>query len=162
VKIKTDDDADVNIVSLIDCLMQCIIFFMVIMSAQYVFGVAIKFPSGGKGQANKDQKQEKNIVVFVQMDNFGKDHLLVREGILKLNGQEIGLSTSDDRTKWDAERKRGFDYLEYKMGELIKEGYSKKSMVIQGDVLSYHGKIMAVIDKGKANGIDGFDLTIPE
>lgn len=35
-KIKTNEEADVNITALIDCLMQCIIFFMVIMSAQYI------------------------------------------------------------------------------------------------------------------------------
>ena len=48
-KLKTDAEADVNITALIDCLMMCIIFFMVIMSAEYTFGVAIKF-SGGMGK----------------------------------------------------------------------------------------------------------------
>lgn len=156
-KIKTTDEADVNITSLIDCLMQCIIFFMVIMSAQYIFGVAIKFtPAGGK--ANKEQQEEKNMVVYVQADWLEKNHYLVREGILKLNGEEIPLSVSEDRKKWDDERKRGFDYLEYKVSEYIKQGYKKDVLFIQGDMTAYHGKIMAVIDRGKAQGIEGFAL----
>jgi biopolymer transport protein ExbD len=160
-KIKTTEEADVNIVSLIDCLMQCIIFFMVIMSAQYVFGVAIKFPASGRAES-KDQKNEKNVVVFVQADWIEQSHTLVREGILKLNGEEIGLAVSEDKKKWDEERKRGYAYLQYRIKQMIDSGYNKKSMVIQGDVLTYHGKIMAVIDQGKANKIDGFDLSIAE
>lgn len=156
-KIKTDQEADVNITSLIDCLMQCIIFFMVIMSAQYIFGVAIKFtPAGGK--SNKQQQEEKNIVVYVQADWLEKNHRMVREGILKLNGEEIPLAVSEDTTKWKAERERAYNYLEYKLGEYIKQGYKKDVLFIQGDMTAYHGKIMAVIDRGKAEGIEGFAL----
>ena len=84
-KMKTNEEADVNIVSLIDCLMQCIIFFMVIMSAQYVFGVAIKFPHSGAA-GKEDQKEEKNIIVYVQADWLEKGHVIIRDGIIKLNG----------------------------------------------------------------------------
>jgi biopolymer transport protein ExbD len=159
-KIKTDAVADINITSMIDCLMQCIIFFMVIMSAQYIYGVAIKFPTGGKAKGG-EEKQEKNIVVFVQQDWIEKDHRIVQDGILKLNGEEIALATSEDRSKWEEERKRSYDYLEYRMGELIKQGYNKDVLMIQGDMITYHGKIMRVIDRGKAVGIKGFSLIPP-
>jgi len=159
-KIKTDAEADINITAMIDCLMQCIIFFMVIMSAQYIYGIAIKFPSGGKAKG-ADEKQEKNLVVFVQADWIEKDHRIVQDGILKLNGEEIALATSDDPKKWDDERKRSYEYLQYRMGELIKQGYSKDVMMIQGDMISYHGKIMRVIDCGKADSIKGFSLIPP-
>jgi biopolymer transport protein ExbD len=160
-KIKTDAEADVNITSLIDCLMQCIIFFMVIMSAQYIFGVAIKFPAAGKGAGKSAQKEEKNIMVYVQSDWLEKGHYVIRDGVLKLNGEEIALTSSEDRKKWPEERKRGYDYLEYRIGELLKQGYKKDVFMVQGDMTSYHGKIMLVIDKAKAQGMEGFSLIPP-
>lgn len=160
-KIKTNEEADVNITALIDCLMQCIIFFMVIMSAQYIFGVAIKFPPAGKSSGKKDQKEEKNIVVYVQMDVLEKNHYMVQEGTLKLNGEEFALATSPDRSKWEEERAKSYAYLQYRIGELIKQGYKKDVLMVQGDMMTYHGKIMKVIDQGKANKIEGFSLIPP-
>jgi biopolymer transport protein ExbD len=160
-KIKTDAEADVNITSLIDCLMQCIIFFMVIMSAQYVFGVAIKFPPAGKNAGKKDQKEEKNIMVYVQADWLEKGHYVVRDGTLKINGEEVAMTTSDDRKKWPEERKRAYDWIEFRIGELLKQGYKKEVLLVQGDMTSYHGKIMQVIDRAKAQKMDGFSLIPP-
>lgn len=160
-KIKTKADADVNITSLIDCLMQCIIFFMVIMSAQSVFGVAIKYSqAAGKGDKNQQQKEEKSISAYIQADVINEGHYLVKDGMIKLNGEEIPLTVSDDRNKWDAERKKAFDLLEVKIGNLIKQGYKKDVMLIQGDLTAYHGKVMAVIDRGKAKRIEGFSLVV--
>ena len=161
-RIKTREEADVNIVSLIDCLMQCIIFFMVIMSAQYVFGVAIKFPSKGKSDAaGKDQKEEKNIMVYVQSDWLEKGHYVVRDGTLKINGEEVAMTTTDDRKKWPDERKRAYDWVEFRIGELLKQGYKKDVLLVQGDMTSYHGKIMQVIDRAKAQKMEGFSLIPP-
>ena len=160
-KIKTKEEADVNITSLIDCLMQCIIFFMVIMSANSVFGVAIKFSQAG-GKAEKADKgaQEKSIAVYVQADILEENHYIIKEGVLKLNGEEIPLATSADRSKWPEEQKRGYDLLEKKIGDLISQGYKKDAIMVQGDLTAYHGKIMAVIDRGKAKGIESFSLVI--
>ncbi|MEW6041891.1 MAG: biopolymer transporter ExbD [Elusimicrobiota bacterium] len=160
-KIKTKDEADVNVTSLIDCLMQCIIFYMVIMSAQYVFGVAIKFSPGGKGAADKAQKEEKKILVYVESDYIDAGHRIIQEGNIKLNGEEIPLTQSDNPSKWEEEKKQAFDWLQYKIGDLLKQGYKKDVLTIQADVFAYHGKIMKVIDKGKANKIDGFVLVPP-
>jgi biopolymer transport protein ExbD len=160
-KIKTDAEADVNITSLIDCLMQCIIFFMVIMSAQYIFGVAIKFPPAGKGSGKSNQKEEKNIMVYVQSDWLEKGHYIVRDGTIKINGEEMALTSSEDRKKWPEERKKAYDYLEYRIGELLKQGYKKDVLLVQGDMTSYHGKIMQVIDRAKAQKMDGFSLIPP-
>ncbi|OGS33371.1 MAG: hypothetical protein A2293_08850 [Elusimicrobia bacterium RIFOXYB2_FULL_49_7] len=160
-KIKTDADADINITAMIDCLMQCIIFFMVIMSAQYVYGIAIKFPAGGKANKDNDEKQEKNILVYVQADWIEQDHKIIQDGILKLNGEEIAMASSEDPKKWDEERERSYKYLEYRMDELVKQGYKKDVLMIQGDMIAYHGKIMRVIDRGKAVGIKGFSLLPP-
>ncbi len=154
-KIKTNEEADVNITSLIDCLMQCIIFFMVIMSAQYVFCVAIK-------EGANVQKEEKSIIVFVQSDYIDKGHLLVRDGIIKINGEEVPLTVTDDRKKWDGERKKAFDYLEYRIKELLGQGFKKEAIMIQGEMLTYHEKIMMVVDRGKANNVEGFNLGILE
>ena len=161
-KIKTDAEADVNITSLIDCLMQCIIFFMVIMSAQYIFGVAIKFPPAGKASGKSaDQKEEKNIMVYVQSDWLEKGHYVVRDGTLKINGEEIAMTSSEDRKKWPDERKKAYDYLEYQISELLKKGYKKDVLLVQGDMTTYHGKIMQVIDRAKAQKMDGFSLIPP-
>ncbi|MBL8027456.1 MAG: biopolymer transporter ExbD [Fibrobacteres bacterium] len=160
-KIKTDDEADVNVTSLIDCLMQCIIFFMVIMSAQYIFGVAIKFPPAGGSKGKSDQKQEKNITVYVQSDYIEQGHYLVQDGMLKLNGEDIALTSSEDRKKWEEERKKGYEYLTYKIGELVKSGYNDSVLLVQGDMTTYHTKIMHVVDCGKANKIKGFSLLPP-
>lgn len=160
-KIKTDAEADVNITSLIDCLMQCIIFFMVIMSAQYIFGVAIKFPPAGKGSGKGNQKEEKNIMVYVQSDWLEKGHYIVRDGTLKINGEEIAMTSTEDRKKWPEERNKAYAYLEYRIGELLKQGYKKDVLLVQGDMTSYHGKVMQVIDRAKAQGMQGFSLIPP-
>jgi biopolymer transport protein ExbD len=160
-KIKTDMDADVNITSLIDCLMQCIIFFMVIMSAQYVFGVAIKFPPAGSSKGKSNQKEEKNIMVYVQSDWLEKGHYIVQDGVLKINGEDIAMTSTQDRKKWPDERKKAYDYLEYRIGDLLKQGYKKDVLLVQGDMTSYHGKIMQVIDRAKAQGMEGFSLVPP-
>jgi len=165
-QLKTSEEADVNITSLIDCLMQCIIFFMVILTAEYVYGVAIKFPAG-KG-ANKEQAKEKNIVVYVQSDYLDRapdgSHLVKQDGNLKLNGKEIALVTSvNDRTKWGEERERGFAYLRGEMKRLIEqENYKKDVLTIQGDMKTYHWKVMKVIDAGKADSIAAFSLVPPQ
>lgn len=164
-KIKTSEDADVNITSLIDCLMQCIIFFMVILTAEYIYGVAIKFPQQGHG-GNKNVKQEKNIIVYVQSDYLDRardgGHKVIQDGILKLNGKEIALVTSiKDSSKWREERERGFDYLKSEMKKLIDEGYRKDMLLIQGDMKTYHWKIMKVIDAAKEDSIAAFSLVPP-
>jgi biopolymer transport protein ExbD len=170
-QMKTKGEADVNITSLIDCLMQCIIFFMVIMSANYIYGVAIKFPQTG-GTPPKGPV-EKRISVYVKQDYLecGKDgeHVVIQDGTLMLNDEEIALVTSVNLapgasrdTIWAKERLRGFGYLQAKMKKLItEEGYKKDQLMIRGDIKTYHKKIMAVIDAGKSDSIDAFSLVPP-
>lgn len=164
-KLKTEEEADINITALIDCLMQCIIFFMVIMSAQYLFGVAVKFPgAGGPAKGNKDQPQEKKVVIYVSPDQVTTGHKQIYEGILKIGDKPIVLSVTPpngDTTKWEAERKRGYDELEYEISKRLKEGYKKDVVLIQGEMLTYHGKILRVIDRAKAQGMEGFSLVPP-
>lgn len=163
-KLKTEGEADVNITSLIDCLMNVIVFFMVIISAQYVFGVAIKFPSGGQAKsAQKQEQKEKNIVVYVSAEWIEQGHYLMKDGSVKLNGEEIPLVVSDREKaqNWPEERKKAWDYLKYQMSELLKQGYKKEILMVQGEMKTYHGKTMKVIDIGKELGIDGFSLAPP-
>jgi biopolymer transport protein ExbD len=164
-KIKTHDEADVNITALIDCLMQCIIFFIVILSAEYIYGVAIKFPAaGGKGSAAN--KAEKSIVVYIQSDYLDRaadgSHKILQDGILKLNGKEIALVTSvNEPQKWEAERERGFKYLQVAMQDMLDKGYKKDMLMIQGDMRTYHWKVMKAIDAGKEVKIEAFSLLPP-
>lgn len=177
-RIKTSAEAECNITSMIDCLMQCIIFFMLIMSSHYIFGVAIKFSPPGSSQNKEISKEKpKNIVVYVQSDYIEKDHKLLRDGLLKLNGEEIPLGVSADTAEWAEQRKTGYTYLVWQIKKLIDEGYKKDVIMIQGDNKTYHGKIMKVVDCAKSirilNGkmniggdgetvIGGFSLVPPE
>jgi biopolymer transport protein ExbD len=166
-KMKTDQEADVNITSLIDCLMQCIIFFMVILTAEYIYGVAIKFPQATHNKENKQTKQEKNLIVYVQSDYLDRapdgGQKVIQDGVLKLNGKEIALVTDvKDTAKWASQREYGFTYLKAEMKRLIdKEGYKKDMLLIQGDMKSYHWKIMKVIDAAKEDSIEAFSLVPP-
>jgi hypothetical protein len=48
------------------------------------------------------------------------------------------------------------------MDSLIRiEGYKKDMLMIQGDVASYHWKILKVIDAAKADSIEAFSLVPP-
>ena len=71
------------------------------------------------------------------------------------------MAVSSDSAKWDGERKKSLDYLQFRISQLIDEGYKKEVLMIQGDMTTYHGKIMRVVDRGKALGIPGFSLVPP-
>jgi biopolymer transport protein ExbD len=175
-KLRTKGEADINITAMIDCLMQCIIFFMAIMSAQYIYGVAIKFPAGGgKPPIKTDQeKVEKYINVYISADQIDTGHVLRKPGILKLNGEEIPLVTTPapaynaDTSAWRAaynawgpEQVKALDYLKAKMQDLLKKGYKKEMLMIQGEMKTYHYRTMKIIDIGKEIGMDGFSLVPP-
>jgi biopolymer transport protein ExbD len=162
-KLRTETDADVNITSMIDCLMMIIIFFMTIMSAQYIYGVAIKFPTGGPPVKEKQREatKDKYLNVYIQADLIDTGHTLVQPGILKLNGEEIPLVVNSNRADWPEQEKHAFAYLKSKMLELIKQGYKNDMLMIQGEMKTYHEKTMAVIDLGKECNIDGFSLVPP-
>jgi len=159
-KTRIKESAEVDITPMIDIVFQLIIFFMVVMAIAVVYGVAIKFPP--QGSQKTQQKKEKRLHVYVTRDQIDENHRLIREGILKLNGEEIVLSVSKDSTKRVAERQRGYDDLLYRMDRLLQEeGYKKDLLLIQGDMKTYHGKILRVIDQGKEVGIEGFSLIPP-
>jgi hypothetical protein len=163
-QLRTKEEADINITSMIDCLMQCIIFFMVIMSAQYIFGVAIKFPSAGKAaqQVSKEEKKEKYITVYISADQIDTGHTLIYPGMLKINGEEIPMVTNDDRSTWAKQYENAYNVLKGKMKDLIDKGYKKEMLMVQGEMKTYHLKTMQVIDIGKDIGMDGFSLVPPE
>jgi biopolymer transport protein ExbD len=171
-KSRIGESPEVDLNPMIDIIFQLMIFFMVIMAVAVVFGVAVKFPSGGP--ANKDnQKKEKRIAVYVQSDRIESGHVIIQDGILKINDEEIPMTrtpmpTSQDQkewtmvyTKWVEEREKAYEDLEAKMKELLDQGYKNDVLVIQGDMKTYHGKTMRVIDKGKKLKIDGFSLVTP-
>ncbi len=157
-------DEEPDITPMIDVVFLLIIFFMVAMSIAMVYGISIKFPINNSSKNDsKESKSKKIITVFMEADQFDKDHKITYDGFIKLNGEEIALGTDDkDRKKFLAERKRGFLYLKQQMRDLIKnKGYSNESLTIKGDVLAHHSKIVTIIDMGKAAGIKGFSLTPP-
>jgi biopolymer transport protein ExbD len=160
IKSKIKQSEEVDITPMIDIVFQLIIFFMVVMAIAVVYGVAIKFPAGNN-KKNRSDKKQKNIVVYVQADWIDKGHYIRQIGHLKINNEEISLQRSDNRTEWDTHRKEGYDMLEYKMRELIEEGYNDSLLVVQGEMKTYHDKIMRVVDRGKRIGIEGFSLVPP-
>jgi len=172
-KSKIDKPPEVDLTPMIDVIFQLMIFFMVIMAVAVVYGVAIKFPPPGQ-KKNDNTKKEKNIVVYVQSDRLEKDHLVIQDGVLKVNGEEMPMThtlapqSTDPKewaqvyADWEAEREQAYDKLELKMRSLLDEGYKKDVLLIQGDMKTYHGKVMRVIDRGKKLEIDGFSLVPPE
>ena len=190
-KSRIKESEEVDITPMIDIVFQLIIFFMVVMAIAVVYGVAIKFPPPGRGQQNK-QKEEKNIFVHIGADRITKNHLILKDGVLKVNGEEIPWTRTDlppakDKARWqqvyaqwEEEREQALDEVQRRMEHLIREkGYKTDILLIQGDMKTYHGKIMRVIDRGKRVrtgkkvedprtgnmkekiGIDGFSLVPP-
>jgi biopolymer transport protein ExbD len=157
---------EVNITPMIDIVFQLIIFFMVAMSIAMVYGISIKFPPNVQPAKQKKSK-EKRLMVYMGADFFNKDHDILRDGELKLNSEVIPLgyspqNTKESKKKFLKERRDGFKYLRDKMRYLIKdEGYKKDVLAINGDMITYHGKIMFIVDQGKAAGIQGFSLSPP-
>ncbi len=161
IKPRISDAQEVDITPMIDIVFQLIIFFMVVMAIAAVYGVAIKFPAGGSSKRNNETKKPKNIVVYVQSDWIDQGHYIHRDGILKVNGKEIPLAHSDNRDNWPKERENGYKRLRKRMEALVEEGYKTEVIMIQGEMKTYHGKVMQVIDQAKYLGIDGFSLVPP-
>jgi biopolymer transport protein ExbD len=116
-KIRTQANPEVDLTPMIDCVFQLIIFFMVIMAIAVVYGVAIKFPSGGGDAPKVKRTQEKHIQVHVAQDRiYGgpEGQVTVADGILKINGEEISLTDGvlEHYPDWDDQREKGFDALQ--------------------------------------------------
>ncbi len=156
-KSRIQEASEVDITPMIDMVFQLIIFFMVVMAIAVVYGVAIKVPPPAQKNSRKNQKKEKQVNVYVQQDRITEDHVVVADGILKINGEEIALTRSalTEYHKWEKERKEGFDALQHIMQKLVEKGYKSDILYIRGDMKSYHGKIMRVIDRGKRVEIPG-------
>ena len=156
---------EVDITPMIDIVFQLIIFFMVIMSIAMVFGISIKFPPPGKSKDQPKSKESKSLVVYVGYDKVDKDHNILVNGEVKLNGESIPVGYKYDFSKIKTksfQNDSGFLYLEKKMDYLIQsKGYKNKVLTIQGENTSYHGKIMRVIDAGKAVRCSTFALMPP-
>lgn len=168
VKSRIKESSEVDITPMIDIVFQLIIFFMVVMAIAVVYGVAIKFPSGNSNSAEKDKNKQKNVIVYVQADWVDQGHYIRQDGILKLNGKEILLAHTDDRSNWEEERERGYKELEFKMSKLLEETrgngkkvYNDSLLIVQGEMKTYHGKVMRVIDRAKRLDMESFSLVPP-
>lgn len=183
-----------DITPMIDIVFQLIIFFMVVMAITVVYGVAIKFPPPGRSSGKQNQKTEKNLIVFIAPDRITRaengEHVIIQDGVMKINGEEIAFTKTPPSTenfsavyaKWNVEREEALDKLQLRLEHLIKnEQYKSDVLMIQGDMKTYHNKVMKVIDRGKRVdtgimiddpnnpgskmskvGIDGFSLMPPQ
>ena len=157
-KTRMKEAGEIDITPMIDMVFQLIIFFMVVMSIAVVYGVAIKFPPPGRGQDRQDSdKKEKLVTVYVAHDHITSNHVVIRDGVLKVNGEEIALTDGilSNYTRWEEQREEAFDELEKRMQALVEKGHKHDVLFIQGEMKSYHGKIMRVIDRGKRIRIPG-------
>lgn len=155
---------EVDMTPLIDCVFQLVIFFILIMSVDQVFGISIKFTvvsSGGQAAGVKKKEQQlKPIQVWVGPDNYTEGHRLLSEGYLKVNGEPVALGVDKDSAKAVLQHEKGMDYL-YK--RLLYFTHNKElkydtSLTVSGEVNTYHGKIVEVVDQAKKAGLKGFSL----
>jgi len=157
-KTRMKEAGEIDITPMIDMVFQLIIFFMVVMSIAVVYGVAIKFPPPGKDRDRTEEKEkEKHVNVYVAVDLITKNHVVMRDGVLKINGEEIALTDGilQNYTAWEDQREKAFDELQEKMQKLVESGHKSDVLFIQGEMKSYHGKIMRVIDRGKRISVPG-------
>ncbi len=157
-KTRMKDAGEIDITPMIDLVFQLIIFFMVVMSIAVVYGVAIKFPPPGSKQDKPDNtKKEKHVNVYVAPDLITKNHVVMRDGVVKINGEEIALTDGilQNYIKWEDQREKAFGELQQHMQTLVEKGHLSDVLFIQGEMKSYHGKIMRVIDRGKRISIPG-------
>lgn len=193
-KTRMTEAEEPDITPMIDIVFQLIIFFMVVMAITVVYGVAIKFPPAGRGSNNQNQKKEKNLIVYISSDRITRtengDHVIIQDGMIKINGEEIPFTKTASNsadfatvyTKWEAEREDALDKLQQRLEHFIKnEQYKSDVLMVQGDMKTYHNKVMRVIDRGKRVdtgimvddpnnpggkmskiGIDGFSLMPPQ
>ncbi|MFP4522429.1 MAG: ExbD/TolR family protein [Fibrobacterota bacterium] len=162
---KPHEPDEVDITPMIDIVFQLIIFFMVIMSIAMVFGISIKFPPPGKGKDQPKSKESKTLLVYIGNDKVDQNHNILINGDLRLNGESIPLGYKYDLSNKKERSFRndsGFIYLEKKMEYLIKsKGYKNKVLTIKGENTTYHGKVIRVIDAGKAVRCSTFALMPP-
>jgi biopolymer transport protein ExbD len=183
-KTRMKEAGELDITPMIDMVFQLIIFFMVVMSIAVVYGVAIKFPPPGQKDKREDnEKKEKHVNVYVAPDLITKNHVVMRDGVVKVNGEEIALTDGvlQNYVKWEEQREDAFGELQKRMQKLVEQGHKSDVLFIQGEMKSYHGKIMRVIDRGKRisvpnqmekdpdtgeerqkMGFDGFSLVPPQ
>jgi biopolymer transport protein ExbD len=162
VRARLPEAAGVDLTPMIDLVFQLIIFFMVVMSVAVVYGVAVRFPSGDGRPADGP----KQIQVYVQADLITSGHQVLRDGVVKVNGEEISLThtvlgTERYWLRWDEEREAAFGEVERRMRRMAAHGYRTDVVAVGGDVKAYHGKIARILDRAKRVGIEGFALTSP-
>jgi len=185
IRSRIEEAKDIDITPMIDMVFQLIIFFMLVMSMAVVYGVAIKFPPPNSGNAEKEPEGDKPklVTVYVAPDMITKNHVVVRDGVVKINGEEIALTDGviQNYLKWEGQREDALNELQERMQKLIEKGHKSDVLYIQGEMKSYHGKIMRVIDRGKRVkipnetekdldtgeerpkvGFDGFSLVPPQ
>lgn len=125
----TDDDviSEINIVPFVDIVLVLLITFMLTSSAIVKAGIQVDLPSAAS--AGEAVSSTLNVV-------------LTREGVLFLDGQEIGaaaLATHVAKTAW-------------KQPEL--------QAVISADTKVDYGQVVKVIDLVKQNGVKSFALNL--
>ncbi len=155
---------ETDLTPMIDICFQLIIFFMLIMSIKQVYGIAIKFPQGGPPPKERKAQQIKPITIWVGPDQYTAGHQILQEGYLKINGEPVGLGSSKEPETATKEREQGMKYLEEKLEYFrtsTKPVYDSV-MTVTGEVNSYHGKIVDVVDRGKKAKLKGFNLLPPQ
>ncbi len=155
---------ETDLTPMIDVTFQLIIFFMLILSIRQVYGIAIKFPPPSKTPPPKTENQAKPIFIWVGPDEYTVGHKVSRDGYIKLNDEPISLGRSEDTASRSKEREEGMEFLEKQIEWLLsgKTGKYDTVMTVSGEVNSYHGKIVQVIDRGKKAGVKGFNMAPPQ
>ena len=160
---RTSEPPEIDITPMIDCVFQLILFFMVIIALVVVMGIAIRFPESQQPERSKKESQEKTLFAYVEKDLFDENHSIIRDGLVKIGAKEFAFHvTAKDSAGQDKQYTKTFDQIKAEIKRLVKEeGYKDDQILITGDVISYHWKIVKIIDLAKQCDVKGFSLVPP-
>ena len=102
--------SELDITPMIDCVFQLIMFFMVTIALVVVVGIAIKFPEAKT--PDERESKEKTLSAFITKDKFDDKHRIIKDGILKICGKDVVLSSSADAASQAKERKAAYKKIE--------------------------------------------------
>jgi biopolymer transport protein ExbD len=130
---QTSTAIRVDLTPMIDCVMNLVIFFMIINAIVTILGMTLKKP---REVPQSPAVVEKTVEVYIGEDKItaipdGSGHKILEHGVIKLNGEEVTFEEFRSRLKEELDRVR------------------VKSLVIKAEKKAHHWKVIKIMDLAK-------------